>query len=306
MAQLRDQVEHDFARVAAEAEDMRTDVEHLAGLDRRVSDVTEILEDKINAVEYAYRQAVVKLQTQELRAQTDGLERHRLAIGSIAQGLHRVAQVCGLLPGAPVSGAIDPSTGRPTLAGKGGDDSLDSTLHLSMADVLNWELSGNSIARRVEVSWAHVAPGHGNLLDLLQKKAEQAAQKFVRIEVGCVEARMDQRIEKVSHTMGSPKASTVGYVPAPAAGSGLEVARVAARRQDATLQPQQREEPPSGPVPRGLPTRGRVLAAPATPRAAEWTRASAALVPLSLPKSGRTPGELRVMPEWREAPSIVP
>lgn len=306
---LRDEVEHDFAKIRAECAQTRTDVEFLSSLDRRVADLAELLDEKVDIAEKGFREALVNLRMSDIRAHTDALERHKLAVGSIAQGLNRIAQVCGLLPGAPVSGSMDPITGRPVLSSMGsGADSLDTTFHLEMADVLAWELSGNSIARRVEIAWAHLAPGHGNMIDLMQKKAEQAAQKFVRAEVGDVGARMDRACQHFAF-------SQAGGGAAPVVGSGLEAARAggARRQREATLAQQQQQQvteesargvasPPSAhaPLPRGLPARGRVLVAPTTPRAVEWTRASSALVPLAPGKPGRALAELRAAPELRD------
>lgn len=121
----------------------------------------------------AMRDALVTLRDRELRSHAEAMGRLQLVTGSLASGLLRLAQVCGLLKG-PVQ---PPFTG---------------SRKLNASDLLDFELSGTPLEQRISEAWNCVCDGKESLLELAVSRAEQASSRLLRIEVSDLSARIDR------------------------------------------------------------------------------------------------------------------
>lgn len=159
---------------------------------------------------------MVQMRSSAAEAEARGAERRaedlqevRTAAGSLAAGLVKVAQCCGLLGGLE-EGHNEVST----------DDA--TTLHLpaervGLRELVDWERSGAPLATRVEKSWqARVGATARSLLGLVQQKADQATVRMVQHAVRELDKRgREQRVWSAPPTVPhrpatSPAPNVVG------------------------------------------------------------------------------------------------
>mmetsp|Transcript_64772 Transcript_64772/g.182709 ORF Transcript_64772/g.182709 Transcript_64772/m.182709 type:complete len:507 (-) Transcript_64772:125-1645(-) len=266
----------------------------VADLDSRMSRLIGRVSDRLEETEGACRNALIGLRMRDLRAQADEVKQLRLATGSVAQGLRRVAQVCGLLPGALGCGGSSSSIDK--LEESRGTDKHSRTMagqEFSVDDILDLELSGHSIARRVEDAWAAIAPDSVTMLDFMQQRAQEVAWRMVRAEVG----DLDSRIQRACHEFAL---SPSGWCSAPSAGAGAGtevIRRAPAPKVESSgglreLNEVQHE--------RNLSSRsGRVSSTSNHPAKAVMRVNAASLVPLSTPRVGMGLRDLRASPDLR-------
>jgi len=253
------------------------------------------------------------LRVHDIRAQTDSIQQLRTATASIARGLRCMAQICGLLPGAWTSGVSVDKGELADVDTRGGFcNGTARSNDLSVDDILDLELSGQSLAHRMEDTWVQLSRGgkaSGTMLDVIQHTAEAVAQRALRLEVGDLEAKVTRACQEfVAREGGLKSARAVATWPA------VDMIARAGPHREPSQWPRESKDSQRGspvhsglsglqvspPAPRSISARaGRVLTASADPPK-EWSRASAALAPLVSPKIGVALADLRASPGQRD------
>mmetsp|Transcript_29924 Transcript_29924/g.78878 ORF Transcript_29924/g.78878 Transcript_29924/m.78878 type:complete len:491 (+) Transcript_29924:57-1529(+) len=307
-AETRADIDHEIRKVTIQLELMTEQATRFEGA---LSNLEGKFGEKLEIAEQICQDALVKLRTHDLHAQVDSIKRLHTATGSIAKGLHFMAQVCGLLPREVRTEA---SLNKLEQSGVGiGSRSCSGAIHgrdFSIDDILDGEMSGNSLAHRMEDAWVHLTPAGktpNTILDIIQQTCEETAWRLFRAEIGDLDAKVTRACQDfVAQDRGLKAArSTVTR-------HGVDDSVLASHRGPVQLprdwHDKEKEKaealglpnfPIPQPTPRSLSARpGRVLTVSAGPPK-EWSRASAALVPLAAPKMGLALADLRAWPDQR-------
>mmetsp|Transcript_66889 Transcript_66889/g.150277 ORF Transcript_66889/g.150277 Transcript_66889/m.150277 type:complete len:729 (+) Transcript_66889:63-2249(+) len=182
--------------------------ERVDAADQKLAVSLEAAKKRAESGEEALRDFVTQFRDRDLRAQAEAHDRLREATGSIAGGLLRLAEICGLFPPPQVPSGDILATSAP-----------------QAGELLDRELCGQSIRKCLEEAWNCIGHGQASLLELTQERAELVARRLVKVEVGDV----DMRVERLCAGMGrgpacvlAATAAKSGGLPAavPAAGGG--------------------------------------------------------------------------------------
>lgn len=196
---LRDIVASEFKRVEVlEGSLSKAGAEHIAS-QRRTEDAIEVLkadlelvreqalaaQSQARSVEAATRQcsdSIGQLRDAEMRSQVGSLEELRCAIGSLTNGLMKVAQCCGFIGGL--------EEGRHENVGGEPMSQHLSANRIGIKELVIWEQSGMPLVSRIEASWAaRCSARAGTLLELVQQKADMTALNMVQAAVRDLDVR---------------------------------------------------------------------------------------------------------------------
>lgn len=209
------------ARESLEAKAEQTQAA-LRAIDRMASTAKEEAaraKERSSAADSAVQAAITDWKDKDLRSQQMRVDQAYRALSSLATGVLRIAQACGLLPtaaGTTVQEDLDPR-GAVTVMLNG--PMLSEVVRLE--DLLTWEKDGDSLARRIERGWAAwtvrdgKVEGHRAPISMLAVMENKAGHDLLR-QLQLTVRDLDGRVGQSSHISPIDPHSALVAPPMPA------------------------------------------------------------------------------------------